>query len=133
MLCVLLICNTLLKASSVVLSTEQERDLFLENFCKYLVSGSPKLSADQPGSTDFKATKVCKNLGKVSSATSSYLLILNMMHYVACLTSVVFVGSLSDYAKTLIPNLLNEEDVQLLRCLKPFYDILYCILVSPID
>jgi len=64
---------------------EQERDLFLQNFQKYLVSGSPKLSADQPASNDFKATKVCKNL-----------------------------GSLSDYAKTLIPNLLNEEDVQLL-------------------
>jgi hypothetical protein len=64
---------------------EQERDLFLHNFQKYLVSGSPRLSADQPASNDFKAAKVCKNL-----------------------------GSLSDYAKTLIPNLLNEEDVQLL-------------------
>ncbi|KAK8448113.1 hypothetical protein SEVIR_8G226500v4 [Setaria viridis] len=62
---------------------EQERDLFLQNFQKYLMSGSPKQSVDQPN--DFKATKVCINL-----------------------------GSLSDYAKTLIPNFLNEEDVQLL-------------------
>jgi branched-subunit amino acid permease len=53
---------------------------------------------------------------------------------VACLTSSVgFVGSLSDYAKTLVPNLLNVEDVVLLRCLKPFYCILYCILVFPND
>ena len=52
----------------------------------------------------------------------------------ACLTSSVgFVGSLSDYAKTLVPNLLNVEDVVLLRCLKPFYCILYCILVFPND
>lgn len=64
---------------------EQERDLFLLNFQKYLVSGSPKLSAEEPASSDFKASKVCRNL-----------------------------GSLSNYAKTLIPNLLNEEDVQLL-------------------
>jgi hypothetical protein len=64
-----------LKASSIVLSTEQERDLFLHNFQKYLVSGSPRLSADQPASNDFKAAKVCKNLGKVSSAISSYLLV----------------------------------------------------------
>ncbi|XP_066337448.1 nodulin homeobox-like isoform X2 [Miscanthus floridulus] len=64
---------------------EQERDLFLLNFQKYLVSGSPKLSADEPASSDFKATKVCRNL-----------------------------GSLSDYAKTLVPNLLNVEDVVLL-------------------
>ncbi|CAN6381931.1 unnamed protein product [Urochloa humidicola] len=62
---------------------EQERDLFLQNFQKYLVSGSHKQSADRPN--DFKASKVCINL-----------------------------GSLSDYAKTLIPNFLNEEDVQLL-------------------
>ncbi|CAO2142588.1 unnamed protein product [Urochloa humidicola] len=62
---------------------EQERDLFLHNFQKYLVSGSSKQSADRPN--DFKASKVCINL-----------------------------GSLSDYAKTLIPNFLNEEDVQLL-------------------
>ncbi|KAJ1276605.1 hypothetical protein BS78_05G227600 [Paspalum vaginatum] len=64
---------------------EQERDLFLQNFQKYLVSGSPKLSADEPAPSNVKATRVCRNL-----------------------------GSLSDYAKTLIPNLLNEEDVQLL-------------------
>ncbi|KAF8672999.1 hypothetical protein HU200_049070 [Digitaria exilis] len=64
---------------------EQERDLFLQNFQKYLVTGSPKLSTDQPDPKDFKATKVCTNL-----------------------------GSLSDYARSLIPNFLNEEDVQLL-------------------
>ncbi|AQK48716.1 Putative homeodomain-like transcription factor superfamily protein [Zea mays] len=64
---------------------EQERDLFLQNFQKYLVSGSSKLSADQPASSDFDATKVCRNL-----------------------------GSLSDYAKTLVPNLLNGEDLLLL-------------------
>ncbi|WVZ50097.1 hypothetical protein U9M48_001385 [Paspalum notatum var. saurae] len=64
---------------------EQERDLFLQNFKKYLVSGSHKPSADEPAFSDFKASKVCTNL-----------------------------GSLSGYAKTLIPNLLNEEDVQLL-------------------
>nr|CAB3490449.1 unnamed protein product [Digitaria exilis] len=81
----LLICVTLLKPSSIVLSTEQERDLFLQNFQKYLVTGSPKLSTDQPDPKDFKATKVCTNL-----------------------------GSLSDYARSLIPNFLNEEDVQLL-------------------
>lgn len=38
-----------------------------------------------------------------------------------------FTGSLSDYAKSLIPNFLNEEDVQLLRCLKSlllfFYNV----------
>ncbi|XP_062230975.1 nodulin homeobox isoform X2 [Phragmites australis] len=64
---------------------EQERDLFLQKFQKYVVSEGPKLSADHPTSNDLKATTVCRNL-----------------------------GSLSDYAKSLIPNLLNEEDVQLL-------------------
>ncbi|KAL6907871.1 hypothetical protein ACP4OV_002041 [Aristida adscensionis] len=64
---------------------EQERDLFLQKFQKYLVSEGPKLSADHPASSDFKVTTVCRNL-----------------------------ASLSDYAKSLIPNLLNEEDVQLL-------------------
>ncbi|ONM27323.1 Nodulin homeobox [Zea mays] len=64
---------------------EQERDLFLQNFQKHLASGSPKLSADLPASSDFKATKVCRNL-----------------------------GFLSDYAKTLVPNLLNGEDLVLL-------------------
>ncbi|KAL6653771.1 hypothetical protein ACP70R_008695 [Stipagrostis hirtigluma subsp. patula] len=64
---------------------EQERDLFLQKFQNYLVSEGPKLSDDHPASIDFKAITVCRNL-----------------------------GSLSDYAKSLIPNLLNEEDVQLL-------------------
>ncbi|CAM0943776.1 unnamed protein product [Alopecurus aequalis] len=63
---------------------EQERDLFLQKFQKYLLSESPRPSLDHP--TSNEATTVCKNL-----------------------------GSLSHYAKSLIPNnLLNEEDVQLL-------------------
>uniref|UniRef100_A0A0D9ZV44 Uncharacterized protein n=1 Tax=Oryza glumipatula TaxID=40148 RepID=A0A0D9ZV44_9ORYZ len=65
---------------------EQERDLFLQKFQKYLVSGNPRSSVDHPASADLKATTVCRNL-----------------------------GSLSEYARSLIPNnLLNEEDVQLL-------------------
>jgi hypothetical protein len=40
---------------------------------------------------------------------------------VSNLFSLNFAGSLSDYAKSLIPNLLNEEDVQLLRCLTSFF------------
>uniref|UniRef100_A0A0E0KZD5 Nodulin homeobox n=1 Tax=Oryza punctata TaxID=4537 RepID=A0A0E0KZD5_ORYPU len=65
---------------------EQERDLFLQKFQKYLVSGNPRSSIDRPASADLKATTVCRNL-----------------------------GSLSEYARSLIPNnLLNEEDVQLL-------------------
>jgi branched-subunit amino acid permease len=48
---------------------------------------------------------------------------------VACLTfSVGFVGFLSDYAKTLVPNLLNGEDLVLLRCLKTI--LLYFILYT---
>ncbi|XP_047082074.1 nodulin homeobox-like [Lolium rigidum] len=63
---------------------EQERDLFLQKFQKYLLSESPRPSLDHPASNE--ATTVCRNL-----------------------------GSLSHYAKSLIPNnLLNEEDVQLL-------------------
>ncbi|GJN05026.1 hypothetical protein PR202_ga22621 [Eleusine coracana subsp. coracana] len=67
------------------MSTEQERDLFLLKFQNYLASEGPKPIVDQQASADVKATTVCRNL-----------------------------GSLSDYAKSLIPNLLNEEDVQLL-------------------
>ncbi|KAF7019820.1 hypothetical protein CFC21_032954 [Triticum aestivum] len=63
---------------------EQERDLFLQKFQKYLLSESPKPSLDHPAADEI--TIVCTNL-----------------------------GSLSHYAKSLIPgNLLNEEDVQLL-------------------
>uniref|UniRef100_J3M4M8 Homeobox domain-containing protein n=2 Tax=Oryza brachyantha TaxID=4533 RepID=J3M4M8_ORYBR len=65
---------------------EQERDLFLQKFQKYLVSGNLRSSIDHPTSDDLNATTVCRNL-----------------------------GSLSEYARSLIPNnLLNEEDVQLL-------------------
>ncbi|KAK3119298.1 hypothetical protein QOZ80_9BG0717470 [Eleusine coracana subsp. coracana] len=64
---------------------EQERDLFLLKFQNYVASEGPKPLVDQQASADVKATTVCRNL-----------------------------GSLSDYAKSLIPNLLNEEDVQLL-------------------
>lgn len=63
---------------------EQERDLFLQKFQKYLLPESPKPSLDHPAADEV--TIVCTNL-----------------------------GSLSHYAKSLIPgNLLNEEDVQLL-------------------
>uniref|UniRef100_A0ACD5UQH8 Uncharacterized protein n=1 Tax=Avena sativa TaxID=4498 RepID=A0ACD5UQH8_AVESA len=63
---------------------EQERDLFLQKFQKYLLSESSRPSLDHPASNEV--TTVCRNL-----------------------------GSLSHYAKSLIPNnLLNEEDVQLL-------------------
>ncbi|KAG8084861.1 hypothetical protein GUJ93_ZPchr0010g9833 [Zizania palustris] len=65
---------------------EQERDLFLQKFQRYLVSGNHRSSVDHPASDDLKAITVCRNL-----------------------------GSLSEYAKSLIPNnLLNEEDVHLL-------------------
>ncbi|EEC78655.1 hypothetical protein OsI_18753 [Oryza sativa Indica Group] len=73
-------------AELALAAAEQERDLFLQKFQKYLVSGNPRSSVDHPASADLKATTVCRNL-----------------------------GSLSEYARSLIPNnLLNEEDVQLL-------------------
>lgn len=70
----------IVERKSIVLSTEQERDLFLQNFQKYLMSGSPKQSVDQPN--DFKATKVCINLGNVALI---FLVIfwLNVLNYVA--------------------------------------------------
>jgi hypothetical protein len=49
-------------------SAEQEKDLFLLKFQKYLVSEGPKLSVDQPASADLSAATVCRNLGKFTSA-----------------------------------------------------------------
>jgi hypothetical protein len=75
MLRLLIFATHFLKISYAFLSSEQERDLFLQNFQKYLVSGSSKLSADQPASSDFDATKVCRNLGKATFAVFCYLLV----------------------------------------------------------
>ncbi|XP_003578513.2 nodulin homeobox isoform X2 [Brachypodium distachyon] len=63
---------------------EQERDLFLQKFQKYLLSESPRPSLDHPASDE--ATTVCRNLESLSRYAKS--LIPN--------------------------HLLNEEDVQLL-------------------
>ncbi|XP_051192258.1 nodulin homeobox isoform X1 [Lolium perenne] len=63
---------------------EQERDLFLQKFQKYLLSESPSPSLDYAACNE--ATTVCKNLGALS-------------HYAKSLIP---------------NNLLNEEDVQLL-------------------
>ncbi|XP_020099853.1 nodulin homeobox isoform X6 [Ananas comosus] len=65
---------------------EQERDLFLREFHNYLLQEKPESSTYVPNSYLPRATSVYKNL---------------------C--------SLLLYAKSLIPNLLIEDDVQLLR------------------
>lgn len=111
--------DLLLKASSTVMLAEQERDLFLQKFQKYLVSGNPRSSVDHPASADLKATTVCRNLGKVAYTFIQFCgYVYDFIHYTSCvnLFFVGFAGSLSEYARSLIPNnLLNEEDVQLLR------------------
>jgi hypothetical protein len=53
---------------SIFMSAEQERDLFLLKFQKYLVSEGPELSAGHLGSADLSASTVCRNLGKFTSA-----------------------------------------------------------------
>lgn len=98
------------------MSTEQERDLFLQKFQKYLLSESPRPSLDNPASNE--ATTVCKNLGTVACIFVLQFCCdcVNRLHCRSNLFFVGFAGSLSHYAKSLIPNnLLNEEDVQLLR------------------
>ncbi|XP_064956746.1 nodulin homeobox-like isoform X1 [Musa acuminata AAA Group] len=64
---------------------EEERDLFLNNFHKYLVMKSPESSGDHSSFDMQKAATVCKNL-----------------------------SSLSEYAISLTPNFLIDEDVHLL-------------------
>ncbi|XP_042457539.1 nodulin homeobox-like isoform X3 [Zingiber officinale] len=64
---------------------EEERDLFLNNFHKYLLQENPESSGHHSGFNIQKATRVCKNL-----------------------------GSLSRYAISLTPNCLTDEDVLLL-------------------
>lgn len=44
--------------------TEEERDLFLNNFHKYLLQENPESSGHHSGFNIQKATRVCKNLGK---------------------------------------------------------------------
>jgi hypothetical protein len=94
---------------------EQERDLFLQKFQKYLLSESPRPSLDHPASNE--ATTVCRNLGTYAYIFVLHIPVIVLIHYSVYLTSFAgFAGSLSHYAKSLIPNnLLNEEDVQLLR------------------
>ena len=96
--------------------TEQERDLFLQKFQKYLLSESPKPSLDHPAADEI--TIVCTNLGTVACLSVLQFVVIMLIHRIAYLMSSFarFAGSLSHYAKSLIPgNLLNEEDVQLLR------------------
>ncbi|XP_042462884.1 nodulin homeobox-like isoform X3 [Zingiber officinale] len=64
---------------------EEERDLFLNNFHKYLLQENPESLGHHSGFNIQKATRVCKNL-----------------------------GSLSRYAISLTPNCLTDEDVLLL-------------------
>ncbi|CAL9114770.1 unnamed protein product [Musa textilis] len=64
---------------------EEERDLFLNNFHKYLVMKSPDSSGDHSSFDMQKAATVCKNL-----------------------------SSLSRYAISLTPNFLTDDDVLLL-------------------
>ncbi|XP_010914376.1 nodulin homeobox isoform X2 [Elaeis guineensis] len=64
---------------------EEEKDLFLNKFHKYMLMEILQLSKYPSSSCVQKATTICKNL-----------------------------SSLSDYARSLTPNLLNDEDVHLL-------------------
>ncbi|XP_072994721.1 nodulin homeobox isoform X1 [Typha latifolia] len=68
---------------------EQERDLFLREFRKYLLAEKTESSRSSPSSNKDKAASVCENL-----------------------------SSLSEYGKSLTPSLLNEDDLQLLRVFK---------------
>ncbi|KAJ0975652.1 hypothetical protein J5N97_017617 [Dioscorea zingiberensis] len=64
---------------------EEERDLFLNKFHECLLKENESFSIYPSASDSWKASVICKNL-----------------------------GSLSNYARSLIPNMLNDEDVMLL-------------------
>lgn len=92
-------------------STEEERDLFLNKFYECLLKENDSFSLYPSASDSWKASVICKNLGIlnlfVAFMFSNFSVYLKLYVWNA--------GSLSNYAGSLIPNMLNADDVSLLR------------------